>query len=808
MRKFTSVPNTMRVLTTFACAFLITVGETESFGQQCAFPFTIQGNRFYRDGKPVFLHIICYQPLEPRQSVDGEVHESRVQDDLRRLRGYVGGSDPMLLRVYAQPTTELTNRMPKSFYDGVRQLCFWIVRDIYFDTNYLATDAIEKGTNAIDKVIAEVATNGGFDRIFAWEIGNEFKATTSTEIAALGNFVCSMRNHIKARMAEPGRQSFSSWVTWGSWPPNDPLRTDGNPVVPTCLDYVSYNAYSYEPERIRDHQPGSVTGTPFQGYLAALKERYPDTPLVVSETGLADNPSAEGVHTNFHTWYPAYRKGGLTNVQVAEGLADRYWDARLLTNIAGISYFEWNDEWWKPNNTNIDIHNDRPEEWFGLIRFETNVSPPQARFKLQQEMVRDLYTLRFSTNMSGFSLTVTNSSLTATGSMTIVAVLPSNRPSPIRFRWEASRGYITGNSNVAQFYAGGRALGPAKVTAIAIDANHRVWIQSTNINIETSGPPRIELLTLGTGDVAVARASGRVENVDLDLFKLVVYIQSNSNYVQPFDDMTSIWIRSDGYWWTPVNNYYDKKLVAWLVSKTYYAHTMPLNEWPTNAIATNVLTTANDFDNDLLPDAWETNYLGGTVFGRYDDPDRDGADLLEEFLTVKSPMVSDNDNDGDLLWDNWERQFFGHLGFNPCDDPDGDGLANWMEFTLGLHPGRRGADCDRDGLPDLWEIRWFGCLTNTAQGDADGDGTNNLDAYELGIIKVSTASLPQIRLEGNNKVVLSWPTNIGYCFLDTKPDLSCCSTWAEFPEPPQVTNGQFVVTLTNLANSGFFRLWR
>ena len=124
--------------------------------------------------------------------------------------------------------------MPKLF-DGVRELGWWIVRDIYFGASYSAANAITQGKAKVDAVINEVAAVGGFDRIFAWELGNEFRADTEAEIAALTSFVCAMATHIKARLAEPGRERFSNWVTWGSWTPNDPLRSDGNPV----LDYVS-----------------------------------------------------------------------------------------------------------------------------------------------------------------------------------------------------------------------------------------------------------------------------------------------------------------------------------------------------------------------------------------------------------------------------------------------------------------------------------------------------------------------------------------------------------------------------------------
>jgi len=808
MRGPALVPTTIGELAVLAFASVILAGASEAVAQHCAFPFTIQGDRFYREGKPVFLHMICYQPLEPGQGLWSPIEERRIQDDLRRMRAYVGGSDPILLRVYAQPTNEIP-RMPKSFYDGMRELGFWIVRDIYLSTNYAD---FANGTNQgkIDLVINEVTNNCGMDRIFAWEIGTEEFPTDGTSAAQITNFLCQMRDYItnRASLAEPGRGATNWWVTWGSWPPRDPLRSESTPIIPTCLDYVSYNAYSYEPERIRDHQPGPVTGTPYQGYLAALKERYPDKPLVVSETGLADSPSAEGVHTNLRTWYPVYRKGGLTNAQVAEGLADRYWDARLLTNIAGISYFEWNDEWWKPDNANIGIHDDRPEEWFGLTRFETNVSPPEARFKLQQETVRDLFTLRFRTNCSGFSLTASHTNLPIDGFATMQAILPSNTPAPLRFRWEASRGYITGDSEAVQFCAGGRALGPAKVTAVAIDASHQVWTRSTTINIQTSGPPSIELLTLGLGAHSQASASGRVRNVNLDDCKVVVYIQcEDEKHLQPYTDMPSVWVRPDGYWWTPVINLCTGKLAVCLADKSYDPTNLAPEEWPPDAIAPTVLTNANDLDNDLLPDAWETNHFGGTDFGRYDDRDGDGANLLEEFLAGRSPTIPDNDL-GDGLPDNWELHFFGHLDYGPSNDPDGDGLDNATELRLGLHPGRTAVDRDRDRLPDLWELRWFGSLAAEPTDNFNCDGWNYLDDYELGYDPPPLLRLG-IRRASDDCVELSWPTNAACFSLWSTVGLNQGAAWTEVANARATNGNQFVVTVCGLTNSsGFFRLRR
>ena len=41
-------------------------------------------------------------------------------------------------------------------------------------------------------------------------------------------------------------------------------------------------------------------------------------------------------------------------------------------------------------------------------------------------------------------------------------------------------------------------------------------------------------------------ASGRVANVDLTQYKVAVWIKTDSFWVQPYADMTSVWVRPDG----------------------------------------------------------------------------------------------------------------------------------------------------------------------------------------------------------------------------------------------------------------------
>lgn len=740
------------------------------------FPFTIEESKFLFNGEEVFLNIICYSPIEPGEDYDGKISAERLRDDLRRLADYNDVADPIVVRIYPGPTEDEPNRIPEFFYEEVRKLGFWIIRDIYFDENFCDPNYPVKGHRAIDSVIAEVNDANALDLIFAWELGNEFVAKDSycKSRYLIEQFLTDMCSYLKGEISNLERDDVSTWVTWGSWPPYDPLHTNGvwSPIRPDGLDYISYNAYSYWPEQIQNHQPGSVTGTPYQGYLAALKNYYqtqtPGKPVVISEVGFSDSNRVIEA-SRCHPWYPAYRYGAMTPEQVAEGLVERYFDARLLRDdgdpnmvIAGLAVFSWNDEWWKFEDGELYIQEDEPEEHFGIGKFEKKDGEEsyQLRYKLQQETVRDLYTLRFSNDANIIEGLVADcNTLSVDANTWVHAVISDTAPTPVRLRWETNRGYIIGDPNSSydpnklgepnsvKYYSGKVWLGPATITAVAIDANGNMDRATTNIDIESTEPNRIEILTLGPG-LETGKASGRVHNVDLSLYKLVCYLYSPKDdkfSIQPFDDMNSIWINKEGYWWTRVHNPYEdelKKLFCWVVPQDYeapdYVEGWAEPNWSpdcnyiaeANTVALDV-NDYNDVDNDLLPDVCEPNMAQD----RYDDPDGDGANNLEEFLAGTSMVDgNDNDSDGDGLIDNWERRFFGDPNFYDAnDDPDGDGLTNSEELALGLHPVRMAADKDRDGLPDLWEVRWFGNVNEQdANDDPDFDECTNLDEYELG----------------------------------------------------------------------------
>jgi hypothetical protein len=706
-------------------------------------PFGIDGTEFIRTetGEPVFFNIIGYQPLEPGQAVTGEIRETRVADDLDRMTPYTDGSDPLALRVYAQPTEEHEVRMPKLFYDGVRDLGIWIIRDIYFGADDLAfnIEDFEAGHEKIDAVLYEAQEFGGFDRILAWEIGDEFgpveeegggvRRYTDTDVEA---FIEDMVSYLKAQLA--GRDGVSDWVTWGSYPPWDVIRSGGSKVLPDGLDFYSYNCYSYEPQSIRDHQGGPGTGRPYGGYVAALAEYLPDKPLVVSETGFSDFADPVDTHAErYEKWAPSYWKGGLSEETVAEALAERYWDVRLSGVASGFGLFEFSDEHWKGDDPASPTPwlNDHAESSFGIMRYDADTR--EAEFKLQQETIRDLYTLRHTDE--AVTVTPTDTSLGPGETTTVTVTPPAEFTGPCRFRWEASRGTIVGDADSVQFRAPDVVLGDATVTVICMDATGRAATGTAAIEIEPPGARTIELLTLApnVGD-ARGHVSGRVANVDLDAYKVACYLQTSDRYVVPYDDMTGIWIRPDGYWWSRANNGHDGDLYAYIVPKDYEVVNLDENKAPPDFVASAELTAANDADNDRLRDAWEQDHWSNLDQEPWGDPDDDGEQNIDEMLREgdgADPTVPDNDQDGDGLDDGWERRYLGSTTYAAGDDPDGDGLTNEDERDLNLHPGRSAVDTDRDLLPDRWETRCFGNL-DYAAGDDFGNGKTILDAYEQG----------------------------------------------------------------------------
>jgi len=110
----------------------------------------------------------------------------------------------------------------------------------------------------------------------------------------------------------------------------------------------------------------------------------------------------------------------------------------------------------------------------------------------------------------------------------------------------------------------------------------------------------------------------------------------------------------------------------------------------------------NDTDNDNLADGWEWAMCNTLAYGTGDDPDNDGADMMQEYLDTlydSDPLDPDTDDDG--LLDGYEIDH----GLSTHDaDTDGDGLDDGFEVNGGLDPLDSKGDADGDGMIDSEEV--------------------------------------------------------------------------------------------------------
>ncbi len=177
-------------------------------------------------------------------------------------------------------------------------------------------------------------------------------------------------------------------VSFSSWPTQDPLEhpdewnrwEDTTSIDLSHLQlinapggfFISYHAYPYYPDFINyeeeyQNYADNVGPNSYMGYLNALKDHYPDFPLIIAEYGVPSSLgiahySTSGMH---HGGFNEYEQGE-TNIRILKTIES--------SGGGGGMQFSWIDEWFKRTwvTDHIDYLMDRRILWHNVTAAEQN----------------------------------------------------------------------------------------------------------------------------------------------------------------------------------------------------------------------------------------------------------------------------------------------------------------------------------------------------------------------------------------------------------------------------------------------------
>lgn len=190
------------------------------------------------------------------------------------------------------------------------------------------------------------------------------------------NFLAEMADYFKSYELE--KYGHSHLVSYAN-----EIRTET--VIDTpFLDFRSFNAYSYAVSDFASPKEGSRTKTIFQGWIEELKNRVPEKPLLITETGLSVSPRAARLGP------PDYGYGGNTLEDQARGLVQNWNDLVTAEKpVAGGVIHEYLDAWWKYGLKDSYEHEPEDiEEWFGLASIEKQGEGFRTEFRPAYEALK------------------------------------------------------------------------------------------------------------------------------------------------------------------------------------------------------------------------------------------------------------------------------------------------------------------------------------------------------------------------------------------------------------------------------------
>lgn len=346
--------------------------------------------------KPVFFRGMGYSPFLPGET---PVLGAPPGDDDRYPAHLALIKDMNVNYLHVFPRL-----MPPNFFTALDKTDLVYSQDVWvwaYEEDFLAPAFQAKTLNDIKEVIDHTYKVGRPDRLVLFSIGDELQAKcvtatdarhpevhdykgkhltvtgrTPTEVA-MAQLVDGAMDYELTRYGRRHLYCHTSWTHIGPVADRPDLEVSRESVlVPDMGDLICLNLYTYA-NGVRTSKPGSVTGTPYQGYLEQLAAESKQ-PILVTQVGLSTSPIAPK---------PSIPGFGGHKAEDVPNIFQSVWQdirtAHGRENFCGLVFFEFQDEWWKSAKGAAEAlrHDpDDPEQWFGMyaVDKDRNLIPKGA----------------------------------------------------------------------------------------------------------------------------------------------------------------------------------------------------------------------------------------------------------------------------------------------------------------------------------------------------------------------------------------------------------------------------------------------
>jgi hypothetical protein len=389
---------TARLVLFLLCALLLAALGAEAAGKSAEMHadtpkprrFVVEDGRLMdrSSGLPVAFRGIGYSPYlrgETPQQGAGPGNDGRYPGHLELIRG-MGVN---YLHVFPM-------RMPANFFTALAATDLVYGQDIWIDP--ISEDILdpayqEKTLASIRQVIDHTYAIGRPDRLVLFSVGDELQAATveqtnkrhpevrdyrgqhltvngrSASEVALARLIDQALAYELERYGQRHLYCHTSWTHIGPLAERPDLDIPrAHVLVPDMGDLLCMNIYTYA-HGVISSPAGSVTGSPFQGYLEELAASSRQ-PILLTQVGFSTSPIKPRPEL---VEYGGQDPGALP--PRLRALWRDFRTARGAERYSGLVFFEFNDEWWKIGWVSGDENQHEPadpEEWFGLFALDAN----------------------------------------------------------------------------------------------------------------------------------------------------------------------------------------------------------------------------------------------------------------------------------------------------------------------------------------------------------------------------------------------------------------------------------------------------